>query len=186
MNRMNLSQILAGSQRDTLSRAWDSSPVAEDFGALPAGEYIAHVTEGSAARSKSGTPGYKLTFKVAEGPYKGRLFWHDLWLTPAALPMTKRDLGKLGVKTLDQLDSPLPKGIRCRVKLVLRVGDDGREYNRVRSFEVVSIDRPEPDPFAPREAEAPVADQQAKGPAAEEAVCGAGTSPAIQGEGGAE
>jgi hypothetical protein len=183
---MNLSQILAGSQRDTLSKAWDSSPVAEDFGPLPAGEYVAHVTEGSATRSKSGTPGYMLTFKVAEGPHKGRLLWHDLWLTPAALPMTKRDLGKLGVRTLDQLDNPLPKGIRCRVKLVLRVGDDGREYNRVRSFEVVAIDRPEPDPFAPKEAEAPGADQQAKGPPAEEAAEVPTPEPAPQQEGGAE
>ncbi len=26
----------------------------------------------------------------------GRQFWHDIWLTPVALPMAKRDLAKLG------------------------------------------------------------------------------------------
>src|SRR5262249_47363458 len=34
--------------------------------ALPAGEYIAHIVEGTRTRSRKGTPGYKLTFCVAE------------------------------------------------------------------------------------------------------------------------
>lgn len=38
---------------------------------------------------------------------------------------------------------------RCRVKLALRRYDDGNEYNRVRSFEVIGIDPPDVDPFAP-------------------------------------
>ena len=63
--------------------------------------------------------------------------------------MAKRDLGKLGVTSLDQLEQPLPSGIRCTVKLVLRRDDDGTEYNRVRRFDVVGIDEPERDAFAP-------------------------------------
>jgi len=31
--------------------------------------------------------------------------------------MSKRDLAKLCVTSLDQLDQPLPPGIRCKVKL---------------------------------------------------------------------
>ena len=65
--------------------------------------------------------------------------------------MAKHDLGKLGVKQLEQLDSPLPVGIRCRVKLALRRDDGGSEYNRVRGFEVLSIDTPEPDAYAPED-----------------------------------
>jgi len=74
-----------------------------------------------------------------------------LWLTPAALPMSKRDLGKLGVTSIEQLEQPLPAGIRCTVKLALRRSDDGGEYNRVRSFDVIGIDAdPTADPdFAP-------------------------------------
>ena len=34
-----------------------------------------------------------------------------------SLPMSKRDLAKLCVTSLDQLDQPLPPGIRCKVKL---------------------------------------------------------------------
>ncbi len=63
--------------------------------------------------------------------------------------MAKRDLGKLGVTALEQLERPLPPGIRCQVKLALRRDDDGNEYNRVKTFEVVGIDEPESDAFAP-------------------------------------
>ena len=81
--------------------------------------------------------------------FAGRRFWHDLWLTPAALPMTKRDLAKLGVASLDQLEKPIPQGIRCKVKLALRRDDDGNEHNRVQLFTVIGVDAPEVDPFAP-------------------------------------
>jgi hypothetical protein len=53
--------------------------------------------------------------------------------------MTKRDLAKLGVTSLDMLDRPLPVGIVCDVKVVLRVDDDGIERNRVLSFDVVEV-----------------------------------------------
>jgi hypothetical protein len=100
------------------------------------------------------TPGYKLTFEVVEGQHAGRRFWLDLWLTEPSLPMTKRDLLKLGVTHPDQLDQPLPKYLRARVKLALRADDNGREYNRVRSFEVIGVDTPEVDSFAPADPEA--------------------------------
>ena len=96
-----------------------------------------------------------MCFCVLEGEYKGRRFWHDIYLTEAALPMAKRDLAKLGVTTLAQLESPLPQGIRCKVKLALRRDDDGTEYNRVRTFTVEGIDPPEQDAFAPIDAPQP-------------------------------
>jgi hypothetical protein len=121
------------------------------MGTLPAGEYVAHVIAGTLEASRTNaTPGYKLTFRVLEPTaFAGRQFWHDCWLTPAALPQSKRDLGKLGVVSLEQLEAPLPRGIRCKVKLALRKDDDGNERNRLRSFEVVGIDPPEQDAFAP-------------------------------------
>ena len=120
------------------------------FVPLPGGTYIARIIAGELGQSrKKFTPGFKLTFRVLEGQHEGRQFWHDVWLTEAAMPMAKRDLGKLGIKSIDQLEEPLPQGIRCNVKLVLRKDDDGTEYNRVRSFEVVGIDELERDSFAP-------------------------------------
>jgi hypothetical protein len=153
MERKKLSDLFEDNDRERLAKAWDKTQAATDFGALPAGEYVARVVEGSFMTAKTGTPGYKLAFQVLEGKYAGRRVWHDLWLTEAAMPMTKRDLAKLDVISLDQLDKPLPRGIRCRVLLALRRDDDGREYNRVRSFEVIGIDTPERDPFAPADKE---------------------------------
>jgi hypothetical protein len=145
--RRKLTDILHGTTRDDLARAWDQTEAAADLGPLPRGQYTALILSGEPTASRRDTPGYKLTFQVSDGEFTGRRFWHDLWLTPAALPMTKRDLLKLGVQSLDQLDRPLPPGIRCRVRLTLQRDDDGTERNRVQSFDVIGIDPP--DPFAP-------------------------------------
>jgi len=161
-----LSDILANGNRTELTKAWDTTKAAEDFAPLPSGEYVAHVVSGELFTARQNhTPGYKLTFKVIEGQHASRQFWHDVWLTPAALPMAKRDLAKLGVTTLEQLEQPLPQGIRCKVKLALRKDDAGAEYNHVRTFEVVGIDKPEVDPFAPVDAPAPASPDGEAGPA---------------------
>ncbi len=151
-SRPKLSDILNGGGAN-LRDAWASTKAAGDFAPLPGGTYVARIVSGELASAKSGTPGYKLTFKVLEGEHVGRQFWHDVWLTAAAMPMAKRDLGKLGITSLEQLEKPLPAGIRCGAKLTLRRGDDGAEYNRVRAFDVLGIDPPEVDPFAPESEE---------------------------------
>ena len=148
--RKTLTDILRGNDRESLTKAWNSTAAAGEMGPLPAGEYIAKIIAGELMTSKRNeTPSYHLAFKVVEGDFVGRRFWHDLWLTPAALPMTKRDLLKIGVTSLDQLERPIPQGIRCKVKLALRRDDDGNERNRVNSFAFVGIDPPEVEPFAP-------------------------------------
>lgn len=147
-----LSDILRNVDKDRLQNAWNSTQAATDFGVLPAAEYVCHVTKGELETSRTNrTPGYKLEFTVMDGEHKGRKVWHDCWLTEAAMPQTKRDLGKLGVTSLDQLERPLPLGIRCRVRVVVRRDDDGNEHNRVRSFDVIGLDTPEVDPFAPND-----------------------------------
>ena len=148
-NNTRLSDILANGNQGELAQVWASTEAAEDFELLPGGRYIARVIKGELCTARTGTPGYKLTFRVLEGDHADRQFWHDVWLTEPALPMAKRDLGKLGITELEQLEQPLPVGIRCKVKLALRRDDDGNEFNRVRSFEVVGIDEPEKDAFAP-------------------------------------
>jgi hypothetical protein len=67
------------------------------------------------------------------------------------MPQSKRDLGKLGIQSLEQLQRPLPRFIRCKVKVALRTDDDGAERNRVKSFEAIGFDKELPDPFAPSE-----------------------------------
>ena len=148
--RKSLSDILHNGDQEALSRAWGETMPAEDFAPLPSGEYVARIVGGELFTSKiKGTAGYKLAFRVLDGDHQGRQFWHDVWLTPAALPMAKRDLTKLGVTALEQLETPLPPGIRCKVKLTLHRGDDGTETNKVRRFDVIRIDAPDVDAFAP-------------------------------------
>ena len=151
MARPSLSELLNGNSiADTLQGDWDNTEAAGEFSPIPKGTYQAHIARGELFTSKNkGTPGYKLVFKICEGEHTGRMIWHDLYLTAAALPMTKRDLGKLGITSLQQLGQVLPPGIRCKVKVTQRNDDDGTEYNRVQSFEVVGIDTPTADPFAP-------------------------------------
>lgn len=153
MVRKSLSQILAaGTDCDRLRRQWADAKPADDFATpLPRGEYVARIISGELVKSKTNsTPGYNLCFQIIEGEHTGRKFWHDIWLSEKAIAMAKRDLGRLGVTSIDQLDQPLPTGIRCRVKLGVRKDEDGAERNRVRTFEVVGIDTPELDAFAPK------------------------------------
>ena len=111
MERKKLTDILRSGNGSNIRDLWDTTEAAKDLAPLPPGEYIAHVVSGELFTSKEkGTPGYKLGFKVCDGGHSGRQFWHDCWLTPLAVPQTKRDLGKLGVTSLDQLEQPLPPG----------------------------------------------------------------------------
>jgi len=145
-----LSDILSADNGGNIHDLWDSTEAADDFAPLPAGKYLCRLKSGELGTSRSGTPQYTLRFEVLEGDHTGRQVWHSVYLTPAALPMTKRDLEKIGVKSLEQLESPIAKGFRCAVQVVRRKSDDGSEHNRVRSFEVLGIDPPEVDPYAPK------------------------------------
>jgi hypothetical protein len=137
--RKSLVDVLNGTTRDELTRKFDEAEAAGDMLPLPRGTYRCRVTDGELVTSKSGTPGYTLTFTVDDGDHKGRRLWHSVWLTEAAMPMSKRDLAKLGVTSLDQLDRPLPAGFVCDVKVALRVDDDGVERSRVLVFNVVEV-----------------------------------------------
>ena len=55
------------------SKAEVDDPTAGDFAPLPAGTYTARVTHGELTTAKTGTPGYTLTFKVADGEQRVRV-----------------------------------------------------------------------------------------------------------------
>jgi hypothetical protein len=146
--RKRLSDILQlNGDRERLTSLWKTTAAAAEFALLPKGEYTFRILAAELFTSKRGTPGYKLTLEVTEGDFEGRRAWCDFWLTPAALPMAKRDLAKLGITELEQLDRPLPPGILIKGKLALRTDDDGNESNRLVRFECVGIEKG--DAFAP-------------------------------------
>ena len=60
---------------------FDASQVApqQSTGPLPAGTYLAHITESDVQPLKSGNgEGLKLTFEIIEGQFKGRRVWENL------------------------------------------------------------------------------------------------------------
>lgn len=145
-----LTDVLADGGGNGIRDNWNTTAAAGDDKPIPRGEYICHAIKGELfnARTK-GTPGYEITFQIIEGVHAGRRVWHDLWLTPAALPHTKRDLAKLGITELEQLEQPLPPRIRCKVTVVIHTDDDNIERNKVLRFEFIGVD-PEPaNPYAP-------------------------------------
>jgi hypothetical protein len=146
--RKRLSDILLNSERERLERTWSTTKPADDLKPIPPGDYRCRVASGELFTSRGGTPGYKLTLEVLDGEHGGRRVWHDVWLTEAALAMAKRDLAKLGIDRPEQLERPLPEGIVVAVRVTLRQ-IDGTEFNRVARFDVVAVEPPLPEPFAP-------------------------------------
>ena len=60
---------------------FDASQVApqQSVGPLPAGTYLAHITESDVQPLKSGNgEGLKLTFEIIDGQFKGRKVWENL------------------------------------------------------------------------------------------------------------
>jgi hypothetical protein len=139
MKNRRLVDILNGESREDLARRFEETEAAPEYAPLPKGVYVAELSSAELTSSTTGTPGYTLGFTVNEGDLKGRRVWHTLWLTPAAMPMTKRDLAKLGVVKLDQLERPVPPGIICQLTVVVRTDDDGETRNRVTRYEVIEI-----------------------------------------------
>jgi hypothetical protein len=151
VERRKLNDILHREEAANIAKLWESTEAAADLAPLPPGTYKCRLTDGGPFQAKSGTPGYKLIFAVVEGEHSGRKCFHELWLTEAALPLAKRDLQKLGVSRLEQLDRPPPQGIIAEVRLALRKNDSGDEFNIVKRFDVIDIEKPEPpDPYAPK------------------------------------
>ena len=134
---------------DDFNDLWDrTQATADGFDPLPPGTHRCLVSDGRLSQAKSGTKSYKLTFTVIDGDHANRRLWLDLWLTPRALSMTKRDLIKLRIHRPEQLRQAPPSGIVADVKVAVRTGDDGTSYNQVRGFTVVE-DAPPPGTLDP-------------------------------------
>jgi hypothetical protein len=160
MSTRKLTNILTNSEREQLGRNWHTAKAAEDLKSIPAGCYRCRVIDGGLFNARSGTLGYKLTLEIIEGKHQGRRLWHDVWLTKAAMSIAKRDLGKIGITNDEQLLQPLPEGIIVDAKVALRKDEDGTEYNRVSRLELVALEPPEPEPFAPKGDSNGTVDQQ--------------------------
>jgi hypothetical protein len=133
--RRRLSDIFTGENMEALARQFDATEAAPDYAPLPANKYAVDFVQGQLCTSQSGNTGYTCTFEVNAGEFSGRRLWHTFWLTEAAMPYSKRDLNKLGIETGEQFEKPVPPGIFCSIKVVVRTDDDGTQRNKVIAIE---------------------------------------------------
>ncbi|VTR92755.1 Uncharacterized protein OS=Rhodopirellula baltica SWK14 GN=RBSWK_05112 PE=4 SV=1: DUF669 [Gemmata massiliana] len=150
--RKPLTGILPGGNgaSDDIFDRFDATEAADDFGPLPKGVFVALAIGGKLDKARTGTDGYTIEFRVLEGEYTGRRLWVTKYFTPAALPYTKRDLAKLGIDSTAKLRQPFPANrLVCKLTVTLRRDDDGTERNEVKNLDVIRVQEPTADPFAP-------------------------------------
>lgn len=124
-------------------RGFDAQSVepSTDFDPLPAGKYLAVITESEMKPNKAGTGHYlQLTFQVIDGPFKNRLVWARLNLdnpnatavqiARAELSAICRAVGVLAPKdSVDLHNLPLVISVKCKKR-----DDTGDVTNEVKGY----------------------------------------------------
>ncbi len=154
----------SGIKSNELEEAWENADSPPTMPPLPAGSYACRLEAAELAQSRSGKPAYMIRFNVLEGPgdetqFRGRKLWHDLYLTPSAAKFSKPELRKLGIQTLADIEKPMSGDLFFEVNVLLREGDDGRQFNRVIGFERIEPLESGADPYSPEAIEKLTADE---------------------------
>jgi hypothetical protein len=108
---------------------------------IPAGKYLAVITEDEMKDSKSGGQYLKLTFELIEGEYKGRKLWVNLNLVnsnPKAVEIARADLSAIcrAVNVMQLQDTvqlynlPLVINVKCK-----KNAETGEMQNEVKGYE---------------------------------------------------
>ena len=112
-----------------------------DFEPIPAGKYVAVITDSEMKPTKAGTGHYlQLTFQIIEGPYKNRFLWARLNLdnpnatavqiARAELSAICRAVGVMAPKDSTELhDLPLVIHVRCKKR-----NDTGDITNEIKGY----------------------------------------------------
>ena len=114
---------------------------AADFEAIPAGKYLAAITESEMKETKAGTGRYlQLTFTIIEGEYKNRILWARLNLNnpnATAVKIARAELSAIchAVGVMSPRDSvelhnlPLLITVKCKKR-----EDTGEIVNEVKGY----------------------------------------------------
>lgn len=114
---------------------------AVDFEPIPAGKYLAIITESGMKATKNGSGSFlELTFQVIEGPYKNRLLWSRLNLdnpnkqaveiARAQLSAVCRAIGVMQPKdSLELHNLPLQITVKCKKR-----EDNDEITNEIRAY----------------------------------------------------
>ena len=112
-----------------------------EFEAIPAGKYLAMITESEMKPTKSGSGSYlQLTFQILEGEYKGRFVWARLNLNNAngtAVQIARSELSAIcravGVMTpsdsVELHNLPLLITVKCKKR-----EDTGDVSNEIKGY----------------------------------------------------
>lgn len=112
------------------------------FDPIPAGKYLAIITESEMKPTKAGTGQYlQLTFQVVDGEYKGRLVWARLNLdnpSPMAVKIARAELSAVCRAT--GVMAPKDSVELHDLPMVIRVGckkrdDTGDITNEIKGYE---------------------------------------------------
>ena len=157
---------------------FDSSNVTPQatMGPLPAGVYLAHITESDVVDLKSGNgQGLKLTFEVIDGQFKGRKVWESLNVVHTneqAQGIAQSQLSAIcratGVIKLEDTAALHRKPLKITVAIKPAQGDF-KEGNSIKGYDSASGAAPAPQLF-PRAPRAPAANAPAAAPAPSKAA----------------
>ena len=123
---------------------------------LPAGEYPARAVGAKLDETRRGTKLYAMTLEVADGTHTGARLVARWYLSPAALPYSRRDLEALGLDVYEKLKrGDVPDG-PLRMRVALQTKDDGSQRNEVLA--VFPGATPTPKPNSPSVCDEPHSD----------------------------
>ena len=112
------------------------------FDPIPAGKYLAIITESEMKPTKAGTGQYlQLTFQVLDGPYKGRLVWARLNLdnpSDMAVKISRAELSSIcrAVGVMAPKDSIELHNLPLTIKVGCKKRDDtGDITNEIKEYE---------------------------------------------------
>ena len=146
----------AGVDRAGLADAFNGTAPAEVLDPIPAGEYQARAVDARLDETRTGTPFYAMRLDVVAGQHAGRRLWMRWYLSPAALPYSRRDLEALGLDVYEKLKrGDVPDG-PLRMRVALQTKDDGSQRNEVLA--VFPGATPTPKPNSPSVCDEPHSD----------------------------
>lgn len=140
----------------------------QSFDPVPAGNYLAAISESDIVSTKAGTGQMlKLTWRIQDGPMKGRIVFDRLNISnsnPKAEEIGQRQLSALchAAGVLQLADTQQLHGIPMQIKVTVRRDESGQygDQNEVKDYRAVSgqsAAAPAAPAFAPAAAAKPAA-----------------------------
>jgi len=144
--------------------SFDASAVAPQItnGVLPAGTYLAHITESDIRPLASGNgQGLKLTLEIIDGQHKGRRVWDNLNIqhtSETTQRIAQAQLSALchAVNVIKLEDTSALHYKPVRIKVTVREAQGNyQESNNIKGYESASGAMPSPTPVADAPATSP-------------------------------